>query len=72
MELDLPLDTLRRRTHIIISLLILFSLLPAELYLVYIMVNIILFKSAVCIDLACFYQLPCGIYFVPNAYPEGF
>ena len=30
--------------------------------LIYIIVNIILFKSAACTgsDLACFYQLPCG------------
>ena len=29
--------------------------------LVYIMLSIILFKSALCIDLACFGQLPCAI-----------
>ena len=38
-----------------------FSLLPAKSYLVYIMLSIILFKSALCIDLACFGQLPCAI-----------
>ena len=30
--------------------------------LVYIMLNIILFKSAACSDLACFHQSPCAIY----------
>ena len=32
--------------------------------LVYIMLNITLFKSAACIDRACFRQLPCAIYFL--------
>ena len=35
------------------------------------MLNIILSKSAACIDLACFRQLPCQCYVssVPNVYP---
>ena len=43
--------------------------------LVYIMLSVILFNSAACIDLACFHQLACDmiyIYSVPNVYPEGF
>ena len=30
----------------------------------YTMVNIVLFKSAVCVDMACFHQLPCAKYFL--------
>ena len=30
----------------------------------YIMVSIVLFKSAMCIDLACFHQLLCAKYFL--------
>ena len=43
----------------------LFSLLFAKFYFsVDITVNSVLFKSAACIDLACFCQLPCSKYFL--------
>ena len=47
----------------------LFSLWLLSRILVYTMVNIIVFKSAACTDLACFHQLLCTIiHSVSNVY----
>ena len=47
--------------------------LPAKSYLVYIIVSTVLLKSAACIDLAWFCQLPCAKYFrFPMLIYKGF
>ena len=50
----------RRRLGALLLCLCFLALCLLSRILVYIMVNIVLFRSAACIGLACFRQLPCA------------